>query len=42
MVSSSAGEYLREFSTEERYRRTSTGLLTRPGRRAVLDRNGPP
>jgi hypothetical protein len=39
---SSAGEYLREFTAEERYPRTGTGLLTRPGRKAVLERNGLP
>jgi hypothetical protein len=39
-VSPSAGEYLRDFTTEERYPRTSTGLLTRPGRKAVRERNG--
>ncbi len=32
MVGGGAREYLREFTTEERYPRTSTGLLTRPGR----------
>ncbi|HEV2936383.1 MAG TPA: hypothetical protein VGY96_24940, partial [Streptosporangiaceae bacterium] len=40
MVSSSAGEYLRDFTAEERYPRTGTGLLTRTGREAVLERNG--
>jgi hypothetical protein len=39
MASNSAGEYLRDFTAQERYHRTSTGLLTRPGRRAVLERN---
>jgi len=39
MASSSADVYLREFTAEEQYHRTSTGLLTRPGRRAVLEKN---
>jgi hypothetical protein len=39
MASSSADEYLGEFTAEEQYHRTSTGLLTRPGRRAVLEKN---
>ena len=39
LVSPGAGEYLRDFTTDERYPRTSTGLLTRPGRRAVLKKN---
>ena len=45
MVSGSADEYLREFTAEDRYRarpRTGTGLLTRPGRETVLERNGLP
>ena len=45
MESSSAGGYLREFTAESRYRSqpgTGTGLLTRPGREAVLERNGLP
>ena len=41
MVSGSAGEYLRDFTAEKRYPRTGTGLLTRPGRETVLERNGP-
>jgi hypothetical protein len=43
--SSGAGEYLKEFTAEPRYRSqpgTGTGLLTRPGREAVLERNAPP
>jgi hypothetical protein len=42
MASGSADEYLRDFTAEERYPRTGTGLLTRPGRETVLERNGLP
>jgi hypothetical protein len=42
MVSPGAGEYLRDFTAEDRYPRAGTRLLTRPGRKAVLERNGLP